>query len=239
MTAPRACLSSSAQSLVFIPDLEEDSNMDINKNEEDEWEEDDDWLMDSVTPPRATSFQLSTYELGGPSAAVPEAPYLVRRHLPVVAARTLDEHGKLVASKLDETKTQVLEMRDILNKYPCGQHELLTLTLKGDDIKGYNNRFHELSLMCPKLVTPEKNKIECYIRRLPERIKANVTSSKPANLHGAINRARELVEQAIQAKATRIGESNKRRWEDHQGFTCHGDSDRYISAPCYVNTAAL
>ncbi|GKB80970.1 hypothetical protein Tco_0947865 [Tanacetum coccineum] len=41
-------------------------------------------------------------------------------------------------------------------------------------------------------------------------------SSKPASLHEAINMARELVEQAIQAKATRIGESNKRKWEDHQ-----------------------
>ncbi|GJV72694.1 putative reverse transcriptase domain-containing protein [Tanacetum coccineum] len=69
--------------------------------------------------------------------------------------------------------------------------ELWMLTLKGDDIKGYNNR-------------------------LPERVKANVTSSKPASLHEAINMARELVEQAIQSKATRIRESNKRKWEDHQ-----------------------
>ncbi|GKB25541.1 hypothetical protein Tco_0864942 [Tanacetum coccineum] len=81
----------------------------------------------------------------------------------------------------------------------------------------YNNCFHELALMCPELVTPEKKKIERYIRGLPERIKVNVTSSKPANLHDAINMARELVEQAIQAKSKRIRESNKRRWEEHQG----------------------
>ncbi|GJY56916.1 putative reverse transcriptase domain-containing protein, partial [Tanacetum coccineum] len=60
------------------------------------------------------------------------------------------------------------------------EQELWTLTLKGDDIEGYNNRFHELALMCPDLVTPEKKKIERYIRGLPERVKANVTSSKPA-----------------------------------------------------------
>ncbi|GJX61848.1 hypothetical protein Tco_0294748 [Tanacetum coccineum] len=59
-------------------------------------------------------------------------------------------------------------------------------------------------LMCLDLVTPEKKKIERYIRGLPERVKANVTSSKPASLHDAINMARELVEQAIQGKATRI-----------------------------------
>ncbi|GJR47486.1 putative reverse transcriptase domain-containing protein [Tanacetum coccineum] len=80
---------------------------------------------------------------------------------------------------------------------------------EGDDIEGYNNRFHELALMFPDLVTPEKKKIVRYIRGLTERVKANVTSSKPASLHDAINMARELIEQAIQAKATRISESNK------------------------------
>ncbi|GKB40936.1 hypothetical protein Tco_0885878 [Tanacetum coccineum] len=85
-----------------------------------------------------------------------------------------------------------------------------TLTLKGDDIGGYNNCFHELALMCPDLVTPERKKIERYVRGLPKRVKANVTYSNPVNLHEAINMARELVELAIQAKPTRIGESNKK-----------------------------
>ncbi|GJR25041.1 putative reverse transcriptase domain-containing protein [Tanacetum coccineum] len=79
--------------------------------------------------------------------------------------------------------------------------ELWTLTLKGDDIEGYNNRFHELALMCPDLVTPEKKKIERYIRELPERVKAKFTSSKPTSLHDAINMARELVEKQDAAKA--------------------------------------
>ncbi|GJU56100.1 hypothetical protein Tco_1229814 [Tanacetum coccineum] len=39
-------------------DQEEDLGMDINEDEEDEWEEDDEWLMALVTPPRASSFQL-------------------------------------------------------------------------------------------------------------------------------------------------------------------------------------
>ncbi|GKG36579.1 hypothetical protein Tco_0444257, partial [Tanacetum coccineum] len=36
---------------------------------------------------------------------------------------------------------------------------------------------------------------------------------KPATLHDAINMARELIEQGVQAKALRIGDSNKRKWE--------------------------
>ncbi|GJY28948.1 putative reverse transcriptase domain-containing protein [Tanacetum coccineum] len=65
------------------------------------------------------------------------------------------------------------------------EEELWTLTLKGDDIEAYNNRFHELALM-------------------------------PTTLHDAINLARELVEQAVQGKAARVNESNKRKWEEHQ-----------------------
>ncbi|GJX65249.1 putative reverse transcriptase domain-containing protein [Tanacetum coccineum] len=78
------------------------------------------------------------------------------------------------------------------------EQELWTLTLKGDDIEAYNNRFHELALMCHELVPTEKKKIERYIRGFPERIKGNITSSKPATLHEAINMACELVEQAVQ-----------------------------------------
>ncbi|GJS23224.1 putative reverse transcriptase domain-containing protein [Tanacetum coccineum] len=101
-----------------------------------------------------------------------------------------------------------------------------TLTLKGDDIEAYNNRSHELVLMCPELVSTEKKKIEKYIRGFPERIKGNVTSSKPATLHKAINMAHELVEQSIQGRAARIVKSNKRRWEDHQSNTNNNNPNK-------------
>ncbi|GKD90884.1 reverse transcriptase domain-containing protein [Tanacetum coccineum] len=77
------------------------------------------------------------------------------------------------------------------------EQELWTLTLKGDDIEAYSNRFHELVLMCPELVSTEKKKIEKYISGFPKRIKGNITSSKPATLHDAINMARELVEKPV------------------------------------------
>ncbi|GKB96430.1 putative reverse transcriptase domain-containing protein [Tanacetum coccineum] len=76
------------------------------------------------------------------------------------------------------------------------EQELWMLTLKRYDIKGYNNRFHELALMCHDLVTPERKKIKRYVWGLSERVKANVTFSKPANLHEAINMARERHEAA-------------------------------------------
>ncbi|GJR87018.1 putative reverse transcriptase domain-containing protein [Tanacetum coccineum] len=96
------------------------------------------------------------------------------------------------------------------------EQELWTLTLKGDDIEAYNNDIHELALMCPELVPTERKKIEKYVHGFPERIKGNITSSKPATLHDAISMARELVKQSVQGRATTIGENNKRKWEDHQ-----------------------
>ncbi|GJW45624.1 putative reverse transcriptase domain-containing protein [Tanacetum coccineum] len=76
------------------------------------------------------------------------------------------------------------------------EQELLTPTMKRDDIEGYNNRFHELAVMCHNLVTLESKKIKHYVRGLPERVKGNVTSSKLVNIHEAINMARERQEAA-------------------------------------------
>ncbi|GKC77109.1 putative reverse transcriptase domain-containing protein, partial [Tanacetum coccineum] len=95
------------------------------------------------------------------------------------------------------------------------EQELWTLTLKGDDVEAFSNRFHKLVLMCPELVSTESKKIEKYICGFPERIKGNIASSKPATLHEAINMSRELVEQSVQGRAVRIRESNKRKWEDN------------------------
>ncbi|GJX32099.1 hypothetical protein Tco_0241954 [Tanacetum coccineum] len=71
------------------------------------------------------------------------------------------------------------------------EQELWTLTLKGDDIEAYNNRFHELALMCSELVPTEK-KIES---------------------------------KAFQGKATRIGEKQQRKWEDHQRNTTNNNNN--------------
>nr|GFD30076.1 putative zinc finger, CCHC-type [Tanacetum cinerariifolium] len=42
--------------------------------------------------------------------------------------------------------------------------ELYNLRMKGMDIDWYTNRFHELALLCPRMVEPEAVKVEQYIR---------------------------------------------------------------------------
>ncbi|GJU63230.1 putative reverse transcriptase domain-containing protein [Tanacetum coccineum] len=78
-------------------------------------------------------------------------------------------------------------------------HTLGLVNANRDDIEAYTNRFHELVLMCPELMSTENKKIDKYIRGFPKRIKGNITSSKPATLHDAINMAHELVVQSVQA----------------------------------------
>ncbi|GJU08509.1 putative reverse transcriptase domain-containing protein [Tanacetum coccineum] len=50
------------------------------------------------------------------------------------------------------------------------EQELYNLKLKGTDIDGYTNRFHELALLCPRMVEPEQVKVEQYIRGLSSRM---------------------------------------------------------------------
>nr|GEZ60222.1 hypothetical protein [Tanacetum cinerariifolium] len=52
------------------PGFDEEEELDeFMDDDEDVWDEDEEWLMALVTPPRAIVTVLSTYEVGGPSTA--------------------------------------------------------------------------------------------------------------------------------------------------------------------------
>ncbi|GKA64232.1 putative reverse transcriptase domain-containing protein [Tanacetum coccineum] len=90
------------------------------------------------------------------------------------------------------------------------EHELWNLRVKEYDIVTYTQRFNKIALMCPRMVEPERLKIDAYIRGLTDNIKGEVTSSKPANLNKAIRMAHKLMEQKSQARNERILEGNAR-----------------------------
>nr|GFA28083.1 hypothetical protein [Tanacetum cinerariifolium] len=81
------------------------------------------------------------------------------------------------------------------------EQELYNLRMKGMDIDGYTNRFHELALLCPRMVEPEAVKVEQYLRGLTKSIHGDVTSSQPATIDDAVHLAYQLVGQLIQDKA--------------------------------------
>ncbi|GJX06649.1 putative reverse transcriptase domain-containing protein [Tanacetum coccineum] len=55
--------------------------------------------------------------------------------------------------------------------------------------------FNELALMYPRMVEPERVKVDAYIQGLTDNIKGEVTSSKPANLNKAVRMTHKLMEQ--------------------------------------------
>ncbi|GJZ73184.1 putative reverse transcriptase domain-containing protein [Tanacetum coccineum] len=68
----------------------------------------------------------------------------------------------------------------------------------GSDADGYTARFHELTRLVPHMVTPENQRVNhYYIRGLAPKIKANVTSSKPATIQGAMSMANHLTTNGI------------------------------------------
>nr|GFB69707.1 hypothetical protein [Tanacetum cinerariifolium] len=80
------------------------------------------------------------------------------------------------------------------------EQELYNLRMKGMDIDGYTNRFHELVLLCLRMVEPEAVKVEQYIRGLAKSIHGDVTSSQPATINDAVRLAYQLAGQLIQDK---------------------------------------
>nr|GEV34645.1 putative reverse transcriptase domain-containing protein [Tanacetum cinerariifolium] len=69
------------------------------------------------------------------------------------------------------------------------EDELRHLKLRDMNIPAYTERFNELALLCPYDVPNEKEKVELYIKGLPEIIKGETTSSRPATLNEAVRQA--------------------------------------------------
>ncbi|GJS42325.1 putative reverse transcriptase domain-containing protein [Tanacetum coccineum] len=106
------------------------------------------------------------------------------------------------------------------------EHELRNLRVKEYDIVAYTQRLNELALMCPRMVKPERVKVDAYIRDLTDNIKVEVTSSKPTDLNEAICMAHKLMEQKSQTRNERILEGKKRKWENLQGGNSSGKGNQ-------------
>nr|GFC57131.1 reverse transcriptase domain-containing protein [Tanacetum cinerariifolium] len=57
--------------------------------------------------------------------------------------------------------------------------ELWDLKVKGTDLASYTQRFEELDLLCGRMFSKEADKIEKYVRGLPDMIHGSVVASKP------------------------------------------------------------
>ncbi|GJW17480.1 putative reverse transcriptase domain-containing protein [Tanacetum coccineum] len=93
------------------------------------------------------------------------------------------------------------------------ENELWNLKVKGTNLTAYNQRFQELILLCPEMVPNPDRLLEHYIDGLPLNIKGNVTSSKPVDLHEAIEMAQGLMYQVVQELGENSGD--KQKWNEN------------------------
>ncbi|GJT44748.1 putative reverse transcriptase domain-containing protein [Tanacetum coccineum] len=64
--------------------------------------------------------------------------------------------------------------------------KLWNLTVKGNDLTAYTQRFHELILLCTRMVPDEEDIVERFIGGLPDNIHGNVITANPTRLQYAI-----------------------------------------------------
>ncbi|GJV92817.1 putative reverse transcriptase domain-containing protein [Tanacetum coccineum] len=90
------------------------------------------------------------------------------------------------------------------------ENELWNLKVKGTNLTAYNQCFQELILLCPEMVPNADRLLEHYIEGIPLSIQGNVTSSKPVDLHEAIDMAQGLMYQVVEELGENSGD--KRKW---------------------------
>nr|GFB09626.1 reverse transcriptase domain-containing protein [Tanacetum cinerariifolium] len=91
--------------------------------------------------------------------------------------------------------------------------ELWDLKVKGTDLASYTQRYQELALLCGRMFSEESDKIEKYIRGLPDMIHRSVVESKPKTMQEAVEIATELMDKKIRTFAERETAS-KRKFEN-------------------------
>ncbi|GJT41100.1 putative reverse transcriptase domain-containing protein [Tanacetum coccineum] len=92
--------------------------------------------------------------------------------------------------------------------------ELWNLSVKNNDIANYTQRFHELTMMCTKMVPEEEDRVEKFIGGLPDNIQGNVIAAEPTRLQDACG-AQGIPEDCPKIKNQNRG--NKARVPDARG----------------------
>ncbi|GJV94522.1 putative reverse transcriptase domain-containing protein [Tanacetum coccineum] len=89
--------------------------------------------------------------------------------------------------------------------------ELWNLTVKGNDLTAYTQRFQELILLCTRMVPDEEDKVERFIGGLPDNIQGSVIAAEPTKLQDAIRIANNLMDQKLKGYARSAKNKKKTR----------------------------
>ncbi|GJT80764.1 putative reverse transcriptase domain-containing protein [Tanacetum coccineum] len=94
------------------------------------------------------------------------------------------------------------------------EFELWNLTVKNNNLAAYTQSFQELTMMCTKMVPEEKDRVEKFIRGLPDNIQWNVIAAETTRLQDVIRIANNLMDQKLKSYAMKNAE-NKRRLDNN------------------------
>ncbi|GKD22654.1 putative reverse transcriptase domain-containing protein, partial [Tanacetum coccineum] len=95
------------------------------------------------------------------------------------------------------------------------ESELLNLIVKNNDLAAYTQRFQELTMLCTKMVPEEEDRVEKFIRGLPDNIQENVIAVKPTRLQDVVRISNNLIDQKLKGYAMKNAE-NKRNFDNRQ-----------------------
>ncbi|GJU82711.1 putative reverse transcriptase domain-containing protein [Tanacetum coccineum] len=113
------------------------------------------------------------------------------------------------------------------------ESKLWNLTLKNNDLAAYTQRFQELTMMCTKMVPEEEDRVEKFIRGLPDNIQGNVIAAEPTRLQDAVRIANNLMDQKLKGYAVKNAK-NKRRLEVNQRDN-HGQQPPFKRPNCKLH----
>nr|GFA59846.1 hypothetical protein [Tanacetum cinerariifolium] len=123
------------------------------------------------------------------------------------------------AMKWAELMKLMTEVYCLRNEVQKMETKLWNLTVKGNDLTAYTQRFQELILLCTRMVPDEENRVERFIGGLPDNIQGNVIAANPARLQDAIRIANQLMDKKLQGYAARSAK-NKRWMESNPRDNC-------------------
>ncbi|GKD99342.1 reverse transcriptase domain-containing protein [Tanacetum coccineum] len=91
------------------------------------------------------------------------------------------------------------------------ESELWNLTVKNNDLAAYTQRFQELTMMCTKMVPEEEDRVEKFIKGLPDNIQGNVIAAEPTRLLDAVRIDNNLMDQNLKGYIVKMLKT-KRDW---------------------------
>ncbi|GKE87860.1 reverse transcriptase domain-containing protein [Tanacetum coccineum] len=106
------------------------------------------------------------------------------------------------------------EKYQVKNEIQKMETELWNLTVKGNDLTVYTQRFQELILLCTRMVPNKEDRVERFIGGLTYNIQGNVIAANPVRFQDAVRIANQLMDKKLQGYAARSAESKRRMESD-------------------------